>query len=658
MLIPLGHEQRSVRRLPWVTFAIMGLCVVVFLLTFPGERRYEREAGERLQELFRYFVEHPYLDKGPRFQELFVDQLGEEEAAALTQVMKEMGGPPPESERLLRQEQEHFDRLVGEFFGVFGNSPLHRWGLVPASFRFSSLISHQFIHAGWMHLLGNLFILFLAGPFIEDVWGRPLFGAFYLTAGGFAGIMFAVRYPGFEGPLIGASGAIAGVMGAFLIRYWQTKIKFFYWFFFFFMGTFEAAAWIMLPLWFLKELFFAQAMDVVVPGGGGGGVAFWAHVWGFAFGLVVALAISYFRVEERLIHPTIESKITLVENTGVEQAMELAGTGNLSGGIEALGRELRQRPENVDAAMAMWSLCLRQGEVGPAVQHMVRAVRKAARDGDDEFVLAHWEEVLRACEDLQIPPDLGLRVAEAHQAARREKIALDTLELTRRSVDGSTPAGVLLRMARLGIALRATGVGLMVEAALAHPEVPAEARAELEAARAEIGGTEGEQGTDAGEVASSESEAADPPSPVEAHTLQVMQAIPRALGGENLEIEVNGTRRQMVLGQVQAVAVGGISREGRRPVVLVDLLLDSPWGDREALRTIRLTSDSFDPRQLVGGEDAMRAFHTFLDHLLEVSEAVPLPDPDAARGRPFRSFATLEDYQREVLAVEEYILSS
>ncbi|MEJ2190327.1 MAG: hypothetical protein P8Y93_13140 [Acidobacteriota bacterium] len=97
-----------------------------------------------------------------------------------------------------------------------------------------------------------------------------------------------------------------------------------------------------------------------------------------------------------------------------------------------------------------------------------------------------------------------------------------------------------------------------------------------------------------------------------------------------------------------------MAREGRKPVVVVDLLLDSPWGDRETLRIVRLTSDSFDPRGLVGGDDAMAAFRTLLDHLLKVSEAVPLPDPDAARGRPFRSFPSFEAYHREVLGVEEH----
>jgi membrane associated rhomboid family serine protease len=568
--------------------------------------------------------------------------------------MREMGAAPPESERQLREEQETLDRLAAEFFDVFRDSPLQRWGLVPADIHLPTLVTYQFLHSGWLHLLGNLFIFFLAGPFIEDVWGRPLFAAFYVTAGAFSGIMFAVRYPDFGGPLIGASGAIAGVMGAFLIRYWHTKIKFFYWFFPF-MGTFEAAAWIMLPLWFLKELFFAQAMDVAV-GGAGGGVAFWAHVWGFVYGVVTAVAISYFKIETRFIHPTIESKVTVVENTGVEKAMELAAGGDLSGGVQALVNELRLRPENVDAAMAMWSLCQRQGNPEPAAPHMVRAIRAAARDGDDDFVLAHWDEVFRAVENLSIPAGLAVRIAEISAAANRVDTALDTLELARGSLDGTTPAGVLVRSARLAASLGSPHAGGLIDAALAHPDVPEEARTELGDLRNQVAPS----ASTGGEIPVETEADVEEEGPLEvkvpsrAHKAHVMRAIPRSLDGNDLKIEVDGALRRMGLGQVQALGVGGVAREGRKPVVVVDLLLDSPWGDRETLRIVRLTSDSFDPRGLVGGDDAMAAFRTLLDHLLKVSEAVPLPDPDAARGRPFRSFPSFEAYHREVLGVEEH----
>jgi hypothetical protein len=73
------------------------------------------------------------------------------------------------------------------------------------------------------------------------------------------------------------------------------------------------------------------------------------------------------------------------------------------------------------------------------------------------------------------------------------------------------------------------------------------------------------------------------------------------------------------------------------------------WGGQRKLRVVRLESTRFDPRTVVGGEDAMEAFRVLLEQILEASEAVPLPDPDGARGRPFRSFPSLDAYQQKVL---------
>jgi len=674
LIIPLGHEQTSVRRLPWVTFTIIGLCIVAFVLSIAPQERSLEEANRLLQEIGTLFFTNPDLDLDPEIDEMFFGSIRDDQGQreAFREALKGMVPQaesllPPElrdsaaRERLQAELQGRMDRLSDQFWAALHDVPNFKWGLVPAHKTVHGFVTHMFMHAGWLHLIGNLLFLFLAGPFIEDVWGRPLFAAFYLGSGLVAAFAYAARYPGLEGPLIGASGAIAGVMGAFLIRYWNTKIRFFYWIFFF-VGTFEAAAWIMLPLWFLRELFSANVMDVLIPGEGGGGVAYWAHVWGFGFGMVMAVAISYFRVEDRFIHRAIESKITVVDNTSIEQAMELAATGDSQGAVEALGRELRVRPENVDAAMAFWNLTLQAGNVAPAVPHMLRAVRRAARDGDSEFVTGHWEEMMRACPDLEVDPALGVRMAEMLALESRDGAALDTLEIAQRFVDSSTPVGIIVRMARLAVEIESPSAETLIETAVAHPEVPDEARSELEGKLAALPShPEGTSNTEqdsvevGGEYGDEERQVE---APAEKRSLQAMAAIPRSLDGDTLIIEVDGVERNMGLAQVQALGVGGISRQDRRPVVVVDLLLDSPWGDRGTLRTVRLTSDTFDPRKLVGGENSLAAFQKFLRHLLDVSEAVPLPDPDAARGDPFRPFASLGDYQREVLGVEEPILNS
>jgi len=619
----------------------MGLCLIIFLFTHPGEQSRMERAFEDLGEAFEFFGEHPYLEMDPRLQDVLTQEFGSDGATSLIEMMRQSGPKPPDNKDLLQREQETLDGLVDAFSLSVDSSPLRVLGVVPADIHVTTFITYQFAHVGWGHLLGNLFILFLAGPFIEDVWGRPLYAAFYLTAGIVAALMFVARYPNFDAPLVGASGAIAGVMGAFLVRYWNTKIKFFYWIFFFMVGTFEAPAWLMLPLWFLKELTFAQAMDAVAPGEGGGGVAFWAHVWGFAFGVAVACAIAYFRIEERFIHRNIESKVTLVENTAVEDAAALAEGGDRDGAKAALKRELVTHSENVDAAVLLWNLCFQDGDVAASIPHMLSALRGAARKGDDQFVTTHWLEVLDSGYAVDLDPALGARIAEMLRNESRVDPAILTLDLAAKGVDESTPSGVVVKLARLAIDLGSDQAAAFAAAALAHPDLPPEAREELEPI-----GSDYHVSTEGGEEASEGTEE----EPV-VHSVVAKRVVPRRLDGRTLEVELDGKRHGIDLSTIQVIAVCGISRAAEKPVVLVDLLLDSPWGDRPKLRVIRMTSNLFDPRQLVGGNDAMVAFQTLLERLLELSEAVPLPDPDAARGKPFQSFPTVDAYEKEVLGI-------
>ncbi len=116
MIIPIGHEKTSVRRLPWVTFSIIAVCVVVFILGLPGELRQQVEVSIRLHHALGYFTQHPYLGMSPRFLEVFQTELGEEQAAAFAEYMRQAGLTPPEDERRLAWEQERFDRIIAAYF--------------------------------------------------------------------------------------------------------------------------------------------------------------------------------------------------------------------------------------------------------------------------------------------------------------------------------------------------------------------------------------------------------------------------------------------------------------------------------------------------------------------------------------------------------------
>jgi membrane associated rhomboid family serine protease len=146
----------------------------------------------------------------------------------------------------------------------------------------SHVLTHMFLHGSWMHLLGNMWFLWLFGNNVEDSMGHLRFLAFYLLCGLAAAAAQILTNPSSPIPMVGASGAISGVMGAYLVLYPRVRVYTLVPLGFF-ITSMALPAWVMLGYWFLIQ-FVSGLVDV---GGEGGGVAFWAHVGGFVAGLVL-----------------------------------------------------------------------------------------------------------------------------------------------------------------------------------------------------------------------------------------------------------------------------------------------------------------------------------------------------------------------------------
>ena len=176
-----------------------------------------------------------------------------------------------------------------------GDAFVKQWSVIPADIvagrHWVTILTAMFMHAGWMHILGNMVFLWAFGPEVEDAMGRLRYLAFYLLSGLVASLAQIAAMPGSTVPNLGASGAIAGVMGAFLITYPRDRIRTLILFGWFTRITFiPAALWI--GLWFLIQLFsqVGAVADVQT-----GGVAYVAHVGGFIFGAVTARIFESFR---------------------------------------------------------------------------------------------------------------------------------------------------------------------------------------------------------------------------------------------------------------------------------------------------------------------------------------------------------------------------
>ncbi|HEY0875892.1 MAG TPA: rhomboid family intramembrane serine protease [Vicinamibacterales bacterium] len=149
--------------------------------------------------------------------------------------------------------------------------------------QYRNILTSMFLHGSWMHLLGNMWFLWLFGNNIEDSTTRPRFLAFYLLTGLAAAMGQVLANPASEIPMVGASGAISGVMGAYLVLFPHVRVYTLVPLGFF-LTTMALPAWVMLIYWAVLQ-FFGGVTSIV--GADEGGVAFWAHLGGFVAGVVL-----------------------------------------------------------------------------------------------------------------------------------------------------------------------------------------------------------------------------------------------------------------------------------------------------------------------------------------------------------------------------------
>ncbi len=168
-----------------------------------------------------------------------------------------------------------------------GDAFVGRWAVIPAQIAgghaWITLVTATFLHGSWMHILGNMIFLWAFGPEIEDAIGRIGYLAFYLVGGVAAMLAQVAGSPGSTVPCLGASGAIAAVMGAFIVTYPRDRIRSLLVILIFVRVTFIPAS-LLIGVWFLIQLLNVGSVATVQTGG----VAYMAHVGGFLYGVVTA----------------------------------------------------------------------------------------------------------------------------------------------------------------------------------------------------------------------------------------------------------------------------------------------------------------------------------------------------------------------------------
>jgi len=466
--------------MPWVTIGIMGLCVIIYIFSIGPISKFDDQKNSISSEIHEYYISHPYLELDQAIKKEFfiTEELGE--------VIESLAGDKyseGHDEAQREEEQAYLDDLVEKLNQTTKSHPFFKFGFVPNNKTFTGLIGHMFLHVGWLHLLGNLLYLYVMGPFIEDTWGKPVYGVFYMITGILAAMAFAMHYPNSGVPMIGASGAISAVMGGFLIRHWHARIRYFYLFGFRIRGTFTAPAWAMLPVGFVMELVNANIMDSIAPGGGG--VAHWAHVWGFIFGIAGAFAIKFLKIEKKFVAPIVEAQSTFVNKGFVayEEAMQELSVGNKDIAFAILMDAAREDPSNQDVIESLWNTALDLGRMGEVKPFLTRLIEREVQQARLEEALSHYRLLRAQVPDARFSTHTKIKIFEQSINARDHAEANSLFKELINEVNLASPPGLVMEFClaalKFDLDFDQSIAGKVVELARQHPEIPAERKESL-----------------------------------------------------------------------------------------------------------------------------------------------------------------------------------
>ncbi len=704
MILPVGQSEAL--RVPWITGWVILACLAVFVADDSELVVRATPEPEQLAEATEYWREHAYLEAQPEILvEVGRGKSAEERRELVQELRYESYQRWPVNGEMRLAQQEVLDFLTSQALGeteraVDASNIFMRWGLVPAEPKVLAFFTHGFLHASWLQLLANLLILFLAGAALEERWGPLLALLLPICAVVSGGVALLVSL-GSTFPLFGAAGMSAGLVGAALARYRLQRVRCYY-----LLGvdrkgpirgsfTLPAIA-LLLPLWLAS----AAGQDFL-PGVGVGALVA-GQLTGLVVGAGLALLVARLGLEERLgllwlrtwwdrLRLERANRREAKREAATKSESEEAAEGPEGGSeLDLLKTAAEGNPGDPEAGRAFWEAARSAGQAALAAPQMLRLVHHYVNRGEDQEAAQTWIEVTTDVPRALAYPTLLVRLCPAlvalgehDQAQKALRQAIDprnrglTLPNALRAVRHAKELDPALSVAAAKRALEMPDVPLDERAALgelidAGGALPQEAEApqdaQAKAARAQqetvprAAPASAAAGVQSPTTPAIGVDSRPPPPAVDSSAggprfggVKIVEGTPARFSKGGLFIQVAAGRMiELKYARVEALAAAMVVRSlGQSPEIVIDLALNWSQAGDQALRIVRLRSDGFDPRTLIPDEDSLEdAYRAFLDKLLTLTRALPLPDEESARGRPMRVYSDLDTYQREVLEVE------
>jgi membrane associated rhomboid family serine protease len=407
----------SARRLPIVTLALIAVNVVAFVVTHDTLEQQSAKLGEIRSHILLLTAMHPDLTMPGDAQQLVTNFRDHNQKlwAHLQDGNREVVDAWDARVRLIEdpaQEQEEMDSLTAQYAKLASSALTEQYAFVPAERKPITYVTANFLHGGWLHLIGNMWFLWLAGFILEDAWGRAIYTLIYFVSGAAALQFHLWMNPGSMVATLGASGAVAALMGAFLVRFPNLKIDM-AWLVGYRLIRFKASAFWLLPLWLASEVFSGALF------GQSSGVAHWAHVGGFAFGAAIALLLKVSGVEHKL-DQAVESTISLGGDPELLAIGDVMDT-NVDEAVSKLKAYVQVHSDSVDAYLLLQRAYLKKNEIPASQEAALKLCSLHLKNRDTEAALQDYQDFLNSG-GKEVPVALWLdlcRAAESKQDFER-----------------------------------------------------------------------------------------------------------------------------------------------------------------------------------------------------------------------------------------------
>ena len=421
--VPIGNENSTVRRIPWITFSIMALNVVIFYVTLPLVASQQDEIMKLGEEMEQYVQQHQELlaDETVRKKLTEVGVISKTNAEAISEQFANSPELSTQYNSWLRTVEamrlgDELDQKIVAFKKAAEGSLWYQYGLAPnGKWKIHQLITAAFLHGGNLHLIFNMLFFFAVAFSLEDLWGRGVFLGFYLLGSAAACIPSIVNPAAV--PSIGASGALSAVMGAFLFRLPRTRIKL-------------CCIPVLTPIWWVRLLFGRKKLVVMAPGyiylaaffvaqvvswyldkkaGSVSNVGYSVHIAGFIFGAGFALMMKLTRYEELHINPKIEAKVSFSAAPAVTLALEALDNGDAVMAERKLRAHLAREPNDTNAMLAAIQVFQKTSNFDRMNAIYGRLIRHHLANQDKEAALYAYDSLLSAFPDGNVTPRIPVR---------------------------------------------------------------------------------------------------------------------------------------------------------------------------------------------------------------------------------------------------------